>query len=166
MIVKARLLGAVGIAAVACRLVDVLLAQTPACPAFDVASVKPNKSGDGQMTLRVQTGGRLIVTNMTLGALIASAYRTPAGALRAAQIVGGPDWLNRDHFDIDARGRVDLPPGPSALNPDTQEMLKTLLADRFKLVAHQESRGRCDATRSKPRASHCFMAVVEPAGVL
>jgi uncharacterized protein (TIGR03435 family) len=117
-----------------------LRAQTAATqqpPAFEVASVKPNKSGDGRIGLMVQPGGRFTATNVTLGTLIGQAYRLqgrgPAGSANS-QIVNAPSWINSDHFDIIAKAEGNVPPD------QTPDLIKSLLIDRFKLSAHTESR--------------------------
>src|SRR5262249_20606157 len=73
---------ALGIAAICAptmvREVSVLAgrAQAPATgPAFEVASVKPNKSGDGRVLFSVQPGGRFTATNVTVRMLIRNAYQ-------------------------------------------------------------------------------------------
>ncbi len=119
-----------------------LLAQSPAgqaatAPAdrsaFDVASVKTNKSRGGFINLGNlgQSGSLYRITNVTLNILITAAYQ-----LKPQQISGLPDWASSEHFDIDAR---------AADNPGIDQkrlMLQSLLADRFKLVAHHETQQR------------------------
>ena len=102
-------------------------AQT-ASPTFEVASVKPNKSGQGFVQLG-GGGGQYTITNAPLRLIIRNAYR-----LQDFQIVGGPPWLNSDRFDIVAKSE------PTATPDQTQAMVKALLADRFKLKVHTESR--------------------------
>ena len=87
-------------------------AQSPqppaASPAFEVASIKPNTSGDGRVMMQNQPG-RFIATNVTLRLLIRNAYQ-----LQDFQITGGPGWLASDHFDINAKVPDefrDVPPG-------------------------------------------------------
>jgi uncharacterized protein (TIGR03435 family) len=127
-LVKAGILATVGLA-----LLPPLLAQAPpptvSGPAFEVASVKANKSGDPRVTLVPQEGGRLAGTNVTLAALIRFAYDLPA-----FQVFGGPNWLNSDHFDIVAKAEGDPPLAQKRL------MLRRLLAERFKMAAHAETR--------------------------
>jgi uncharacterized protein (TIGR03435 family) len=97
---------------------------------FEVASVKLNNSGSQSSGTNWQSSGRLIATNVTLKAVIANAYE-----VRTFQIEG-PGWLDADRFDISARA----PEGaPDRLRP---AMLRTLLATRFGLVAHFETRER------------------------
>jgi uncharacterized protein (TIGR03435 family) len=102
-------------------------APTPA-PAFEVASVKPNKEG-GPSSVRVTPGGMLTVTNNNLRNIIRNAWN-----ITNDQIVGGPDWMDSERFDITAKSSA----------PFNQEqargMLQALLAERFGLVTHNETR--------------------------
>src|SRR5215467_5271880 len=97
---------------------------------FDVASVKPNKTGNNTVFNQVR-GNRLTMTGYTLQMLSQSAYD-----LQDFQIAGGPKWLNSDRFDILATSsspdlfKAEQPFGPS----QQQLMLRSLLADRFKLA--------------------------------
>jgi hypothetical protein len=102
--VKARVLSAVGIVAVVGTIAAVMSAQTPASPTFDVASVKPNKSGTGRFMIEAQPGGRFIASNVTLQMLILDAYRP----LQNFQLSGAPSWLGVDRFDIVAKTGIDI----------------------------------------------------------
>jgi uncharacterized protein (TIGR03435 family) len=104
-------------------------AQTPAGPAFEVASVKPNTSGDGRVMMAFQPGGRFTATGVTLQMLMRNAYR-----LQDYQLIGAPDWMRSERFDVSAKG--DGAVGPDQIQP----MMRALLADRFKLVTHAETR--------------------------
>jgi bla regulator protein blaR1 len=113
-------------------------AQTPsptsAAPAFEVASIKPNK-GDGGTESGVQPGGRLTMTNVTLRLLIRSAYQ-----VQDEQIVDAPSWISSEHFDVIAKAPSDVPP-PTPGNPGPiGTMMRSLLAERFKLAVHRETR--------------------------
>jgi uncharacterized protein (TIGR03435 family) len=103
-------------------------AQVPSSPAFDVASIKANTSAARASTMRSQPG-RWTATNVTLQALILSAYR-----LEGFQLSGGPGWVRSDRFDIVAK----IPDGLQS--PPLPSMVQALLADRFKLVVCTESR--------------------------
>jgi uncharacterized protein (TIGR03435 family) len=100
-------------------------------PRFDVASVKPNKSGDNRNGLQYQPGGRFTATNHTLRNLIFIAYQP--GIRRTIE---DPKWNSvlSAHFDIVANAEGN-PTGEQ-----TRLMLQSLLADRFKLVVHFETR--------------------------
>jgi len=137
---KSHRLLALGTAVVVGCVAVAVSAQAPASPAFDVASIKPNKSGDPVATFGIQGGGRVIAANFPVGGLISMAFRTPAGVLRRSQIVGGPDWLNIDRFDIEAKPPSSLGPGIRLDAPEIAEMLRTLLTERFKLAVHHEMR--------------------------
>lgn len=97
---------------------------------FEVASVKPNKSGDQRVMIQMPPTGRYTATNVPLRLLLRQAFD-----VQDFQIVGGPNWLATDRFDIVAKP-PDGMTGPEQIRP----MLRALLADRFKLVAHNETR--------------------------
>ena len=111
------------------------LAQTT-LPSFDVASVKRNPSGLGRsMIENVQPSGLWHLTNVPTRALIRTAYR-----VHDFQIVGAPDWVQTEHYDVVARASGDLRAvGPGAPRAHFL-MLRSLLIDRFKLKAHVETR--------------------------
>jgi bla regulator protein blaR1 len=116
------------------------LAQTtkPGAPvSFEVASVKPSDpNGSGVFgsipSMRPQGAGGLAVSNMPLRLLIRMAY----GGLQDFQIVGGPSWQMTSKFDIAAK----TPDGTTLAAPEMPSMMKALLADRFKLKTHTETR--------------------------
>jgi bla regulator protein blaR1 len=136
---KKLLLATAGIAAVTVPMVigslgaPRLRAQAPArsadAPTFQTTSIEPNGSGDTRMTLMPQPGGRLTATNVTVAALIRFAYDLPD-----FQVSGGPNWLTSDRFDILANAKGDPPVAQQRL------MLRRVLEERFKLVAHTEMR--------------------------
>jgi uncharacterized protein (TIGR03435 family) len=105
-------------------------AQTSANQAFEVASVKPNKTGDGRIMFGLQPGGRFNATNVTLRMLLRQAFN-----VQEFQIVGGPDWMTSDRFDVIAKA----PEGEFTAEL-MRPMLQSLLAERFKLVVHNETR--------------------------
>ena len=96
---------------------------------FEVASVKPNKSGASNAVPPSRANGSYSVSNVALKSIIANVYE-----VRIFQIAGDPAWLTSERFDIIARGREGT---PDRLRP---AMLRTLLAERFKLAAHFETR--------------------------
>ena len=105
-----------------------LLAQEPQRPlTFDVTSVKPNTSGEQGGSSKGQPG-RYVGVNVTLKRVIGLAYRP------VQEFIGGPDWISTDRFDIE--GSVEGTPTQDQM----LEMLRSLLADRFKLAVHRETR--------------------------
>jgi hypothetical protein len=81
-------------------------AQAPAAgrPAFEIASVKPNTSRDGQPDGNLTPGGRFTFENATVRDLVALAYQLQDGSLRhESQISGGPSWISLDRFNIAAK---------------------------------------------------------------
>jgi uncharacterized protein (TIGR03435 family) len=107
-------------------------ATTPsaAVPTFDVASVRPSQHsvGPDYNNQISYTPVGFTARNATLGRLIAEAWH-----LQMSQVVG-PGWLSQSEYDIEARS-------PEGLSRDqTAAMLKSLLADRFGLKLHNESR--------------------------
>ncbi|HEY7190882.1 MAG TPA: TIGR03435 family protein [Vicinamibacterales bacterium] len=105
--------------------------QTPAAgtaPAFEVASVKVSKSSTPMMSMRMLPTS-FNATNVTVQMLLTMALR-----IRQFQIQGAPAWLNTDRFDINAKAPEGTPPD------QLMSMVKSLLADRFKLVSHNETK--------------------------
>jgi len=96
---------------------------------FEVASVKPATPDQAQARRRsTVSADRLEFHNVTLWYCISYAY-----GMRSFRI-SGPDWLRKERYEIVAKGpagtrREDLP-----------EMMQTLLADRFRLQTHRETR--------------------------
>ena len=132
--------GLAGIVAFATASSTWTAAQTPSASLqFEVASIKPNKSGPGPQRIGFQPGGRFVATNVPVRDLISIAYGQPQ-PLPNFQIIGRPSWMTSDRFDITAKAEGD--PQPAAAGPPTQmfQMLRGLLADRFQLKAHEETR--------------------------
>ncbi|HZM59513.1 MAG TPA: TIGR03435 family protein [Vicinamibacterales bacterium] len=105
---------------------------------FEVASVKPNKSGDTNGMLRMLPGGRVSASNMPVRPIITFAYQ-----LAQYQLVGGPGWLTTDRYDLIAKLEGDPGPvfAPSGTAPNPMQLaLRNLLEDRFKLKVHRETR--------------------------
>jgi len=97
--------------------------------AFEVASVKPNTSGSGSSRTSSLPGGGIVAVNNSVRQLIVTAYK-----IKNRQLTGGPDWINTDRFDVEARAPENAP------SDQVSTMLKALLADRFQLVVHTETK--------------------------
>jgi uncharacterized protein (TIGR03435 family) len=116
-------------------------APAPA-PAFDVASIHlaaPSPDGHNHIWNDVHQS-QFRTGNLSLRDLIQFAY-----ALPKSQILGGPDWLDSTMFDIDARSDPAVDAQLHALSSDDAAqqkrlMVQALLADRFALIAHNETR--------------------------
>jgi uncharacterized protein (TIGR03435 family) len=76
------------------------------------------------------------VENATLKYIVSSAYNVKDDA-----IVGGPAWIGANHYDIDAKVTpgTDAPP-PKLTGAQRRQMIQSLLADRFKLIVHDETK--------------------------
>src|SRR5690349_141752 len=103
-------------------------------PKFDAADIsvrgRTGTTNQPALTGGVLRGGRYDLRNGTILDFIATAY----GITDTDLIVGGPSWLERDRFDIAAKA-------PQGTSPENVKlMLQNLLADRFKLVLHKDSR--------------------------
>src|SRR5579883_2976385 len=97
---------------------------------FAVASIKLAAPGPHFMFgVRHMPGGGFSANNVTLKRLIATAYD-----LRIFQLSGGPGWIETERYNIEAK--PDSPVGPN----EWKEMLQNLLADRFHLAFHRETK--------------------------
>ena len=98
---------------------------------FEVASIRQNRSGSPNTNIRLLAGGRFEVVNATLKTLIRNAYD-----LLGFQLVGGPSWLDTEYYDIEAKTQ-----DPGELTKENlPKLLQSLLADRFRLNTHWETR--------------------------
>jgi uncharacterized protein (TIGR03435 family) len=97
---------------------------------FEVASVKPHPASQVTPSLMTaEPGGRFTVRNIPLRMLIRTAYQ-----IQDDQIVDAPAWIDSDRFDISAKAEAGSSPA------DLAPMLQALLADRFKLAFHRDTR--------------------------
>lgn len=107
-------------------------AKRPVFDAFEVATIKPTPPDwTGGRFIRMQSAHQLIARNHALKTLIAAAFD-----INPNVISGGPAWVDSDKYDI-----VGEAPGDVRPNLDEQmAMLRSLLADRFKLTYHKEQK--------------------------
>src|SRR5688572_19554265 len=111
-----------------------IVAQSPPAASFDVVSVKRNSSGGGRMMRN--TPGNLSAFNVPVRELILMAFQ-----VQSSQIVGAPDWAETEGYDVEARfDPAAAPPAPPPAQPRMLVMLRTLLQDRFGMVARTETR--------------------------
>jgi uncharacterized protein (TIGR03435 family) len=99
-------------------------------PSFEVATIKPSAPDQRGKGFGFQ-GDRFRTRNTNLNDLIAFAY-----GLHAKQIVDAPPWFGTDLYDIEAKPDVEGRPNQKQM----QTMLQKLLADRFKLTFHHDTR--------------------------
>jgi uncharacterized protein (TIGR03435 family) len=126
-----------GVIAVAALLVVAacgLFGQSADTPRFAVASIKPNPSKvppsmATAMGAGYRPGGRFVAGNAPVTFLIQRAY-----SVQNFQVVGGPSWVNTVGYDIEAK------PDGNIGQEQMWLMVQTLLADRFKLSMHRETR--------------------------
>jgi uncharacterized protein (TIGR03435 family) len=99
-------------------------------PAFEVADIKPTTgTSPNGGKIQILPGGRLELPEITIKSLIMAAY-----GVQDDMIIGGPAWIESDHFDIVARTPADTPRDQIRL------MMQPLLAERFKLAIHREEK--------------------------
>ncbi len=109
-------------------------------PAFEVASVKLNRSGERGAMIRFAPGGRFNATNVPLKGLLEDAYH-----LKDSQLVGAPAWIATERYDIQAKAEDSVAEALKKLPPEQVReqlnlMMRALFVDRFKLASHQETR--------------------------
>jgi bla regulator protein blaR1 len=130
---------AVGIVAIIGAIPIFCQAPVGTKPSFEVATVKPAEPGQrGISGISMQPGGRLVIKNMPLRNILIFAYN-----VRDFQVAGGPSWMAGEFWDIEARAEAGIiPTGPR--DPSKPNLLairlQSLLADRFQLKTHTETR--------------------------
>lgn len=103
---------------------------------FEVASIRPTSPNhrDGKMTVGMAPAasgpGRIRYPIINSRWLVSTAYGLPAAQ------VDGPDWMNSEYFDVNATFPINTPPD------QIQLMLQNLLAERFGLKVHRDTRTR------------------------
>lgn len=123
-----------GIAAFSALCVDVPAIQAQPVPSmrpqFEVASVKSHDASESTShTSLDRDPGRLTYINVTVRALLRQAY-----GLKVYPLSRGPDALSTDRYDVIAK----IPPGAS--KEQIMLMLQSMLEERFKLIAHRETK--------------------------
>jgi uncharacterized protein (TIGR03435 family) len=106
---------------------------------YEVATIKPVDTNTADRVVKLPPGAFL--SPLSMRRYIMNAY----GAMYAAQVVGGPDWLNKDAYDIKGKVPDDIEAAFQTMKRDDQlnqnrSMQQSLLADRFHLKAHFETR--------------------------
>lgn len=111
-------------------------------PVFDVASIRPTRSREAGRSHIVSSAhdGHFTAINVTLKQLLQWAFAMPEG-----RVLGGPAWQNSAKFDIEAKADESADEHLRGLDGDAgnlekQKMVQALLADRFQLRSHAETR--------------------------
>ncbi len=107
-------------------------------PSYDVATVKPAVNVSAP-------NGMILMGGTTVRQYIRSAYGSGSAQLAPAQVIGGPDWLEKDRYDIQGKPSPDLEVAMKKMTNDdrgaqTRMMQQSLLAERFHLKVHFEVR--------------------------
>jgi uncharacterized protein (TIGR03435 family) len=156
--------GLIALACIASFVASIVAADQqngPAGPAFEVASVKKSPPpATGTPTIVVfgaRKGDNWNTQNATLRRIIRSAYGTRYQM--EGQIVGGPGWVDTDRFDIAAKML------PMTDVEDMLAMVRALLADRFQLQTHVETRELSVYALVAARSDGRLGSEMRPAGV-
>lgn len=116
--------------AIARTILTLMVAMAANSQTFEVASVKLNKSGRNPGSTS-RSGGQLVFENTSLRECIAIAYGISADRDYA---ISGPAWISSERYDIVAKVPAETP------RPQVLRMLQALLAERFQLRLHRESK--------------------------
>jgi uncharacterized protein (TIGR03435 family) len=113
-----------------------------ASPQFEAVSVKMNTSGGVGNVIQMPPTGRVNIVNVTLRLLLTRCFGVPDH-----QLIAGPQWMNSDRFDIQTSPPADYQPeqlvpciGMDCPLTRVQIMMQGVLADRFLLKSHRETR--------------------------
>lgn len=113
--------------------------DSSAAPGFDVAAIHPHTPAPHERSHIIDSNGRFATINVDLKTIIQWAYDLPQ-----SRIVGGPSWLGSARWDIEAKAdnALDMQKDydHTAAWEQKREMVQALLADRFHLAVHKETR--------------------------
>jgi uncharacterized protein (TIGR03435 family) len=123
--------------------------NTTARAQFEVVDIRPNKSGDTDGSGTILPSGQFRAVNMPIKEIIKFAYN-----IRDENIVGAPTWISSDRYDIVGKApavgseeifwrstsRTSVMTISYGWDEMFRQMTQTMLADRFKLVSHQQTK--------------------------
>lgn len=137
-------------------------APRPSFDAFEAATIKPVDPGPKAGRYIIMQGAdTFLAKNYTLELLIAAAYE-----LNPHMIQGVPSWGESDRFDIVARTPDEIRP----THEEQMKMLRSLLADRFKLTFHRQQKSmplyELEVDRDGPRIKPSTEAADAPPAVI
>ncbi len=138
-----RMLSLACLALGAAQLRAQVLHATGPLPSFEVATIKPSTDGKAVPSITTPTESRTM--NVTARNLIEQAYHIPWTSGLNERVLGGPTWIDNDHYDVEARIDESMAATFATMSNDRQKeqtslMMQALLADRFKLKVHFETR--------------------------
>jgi uncharacterized protein (TIGR03435 family) len=126
-------MGRIAVTVGAACVIAVALAAQQAAPAFEVASIKlwqrPTTPATSVSAVAAPAGSGVFNRSTSLAGLITEAYD-----VHDFQLSGGEDWVRTERYDVSARA------GRQVSQAELREMVKTLLAERFKLRVRTETR--------------------------
>jgi uncharacterized protein (TIGR03435 family) len=109
-------------------------------PTFEVASIKLNQTASNNASVGLRPGGLFVAENIPLRGLLEEAFR-----LKHPQLLGAPDWLTSERYDI--RAKMDETAAAAMQKMSIDQMkeqfaqtLQTLFMDRLKLAVHHETK--------------------------
>jgi uncharacterized protein (TIGR03435 family) len=155
--VRKLLLAAAGLTVVAGPVLIGILNAPPSraqskteAAAFEVASIRPADPDAPRAGLHITPGGGLNAINVNLTQLITFAYNIACGKNCDNFVSGGPAWIDSQRFDVHAKATQSDAPGSSlsalsaveqsALRDQIRQRLRTLLAERFQLLARRATK--------------------------
>ena len=132
-----------------CRAIAILLVTAtaslasqgpPTAPRFEVVSIRPNRAPRVEERFELQPSGRIIWMATLVRPLIRLAHQRRMFDTR--EVIGGPDWLDRERFDIIAQAKEPLRIDPDGFPREPFAMIRTMLEERFRLRVREERRER------------------------
>jgi uncharacterized protein (TIGR03435 family) len=112
-------------------------------PSFELADIHVSPTSATPVMRVSSRAGRYEIHNASMVDLIRTAFTVDAD-----NVLGGPSWVEFDRFDVIALA-------PSKTTPDSQKsMLQSLLADRFKLVVHNDTKPVAGLVLSQGKSKH------------
>jgi uncharacterized protein (TIGR03435 family) len=122
-----------------CQVAEGHATESKSSQTFDVVAIHLHTPAPHERSHIVDSSGRFITVNVDLKSIIQWAFDVPA-----SRIVAGPAWINTQRFDIEAKSESALDTQPKydseAARLQKRQMVQALLADRFQLVFHHETR--------------------------
>jgi len=110
----------------------------PPLPSYDVATIKPSVPVTG-------SNGMIVLSGTTVRRYIRTAFAPASVSLAPSQVIGGPEWIDKDTYTITGKPSADLEVALRKMTNDERGvqqhmMQQSLLADRFHLKVHSEVR--------------------------